>query len=495
MVVADVLSRFNQLVNPEEPGLFSTGTDEHGLKVQKAAMDKGIAPKEFCDSISGSFKTLADTYNCNYTHFIRTSDSKHAQIVSEVWKRLYNSGYIYKAKYEGWYCMSDESFVQNVEEKEVAGQMIKVSPESGHPVEWQSEENYMFKLSEFIEPITKWLASNPGAISPAKFHYYITSMLSHSEAKDLSISRPRNRLTWGIEVPGDPSHTIYVWLDALINYLTITDFPDGEKMCHWPPNVQVIGKDIIKFHAIYWPAFLLALDLPLPQKLLVHSHWTVDAVKMSKSLGNVVNPFEVKDTFTIDGIRYYLMRASSLQDDGNFSRKIMTRALNSELADTLGNLLSRTVAPSVNKLQMYPSLTDNLPPSELELEIRERLKKLPSFCSENYQDGLFNCVADEVMYVLRLGNLFYHRQAPWKLVKDEAKTNELLRTLFVCLEVLRVTSIILSPIVPAICKQVLDKLNVPIPERSWVHACSQFDYEKKAQKLGPGNSIVFTRIK
>ena len=488
------MARFDQLLHPNEPQLFSTGTDEHGLKVQKAAIEKGIQPKEFCDSISGSFKRLADSFDCNYNYFIRTSDAKHAEVVSRVWRKLASKGLIYKTKYEGWYCVSDESFVTSVEEKQVNGQVVKVSPESGHPVEWRSEENYMFKLSQFVEPIKKWLDSNPDAIKPNKFLNLVKSLAIE---KDLSISRPRDRLSWGIPVPDDPSHTIYVWLDALINYLTVAEYPDGAKMAHWPPNVQVIGKDITKFHAIYWPAFLLALELPLPQKLLIHSHWQVDGVKMSKSLGNVVDPFEIKDIYSVDGVRYYLLRASSLQDDGNFSRKIMTRIVNSELADSFGNLLSRTVAPAINRSQVFPSFHPNVQvsASDLQVQIEEALNELPHSCAKNYDEGLFNLVVDEVMNVVRMGNHFYHQQAPWVLAKDPSQQDVLAKTIFTCLEIMRVTSIVLSPIVPSLSKIILNRLNVPPSSRSWSDACVQFDPHQPPHPLAPRGSIVYSRIK
>lgn len=497
LLVADVLTRFHRLLNPSQVPLFSTGTDEHGMKIQRAATASNKPAKEFCDVISQSFIHLAHSFDCRYSHFIRTSDEEHSRVVTQVWKQLFASGYIYKAKYEGWYCVSDESFVPKYEEKQVDGQLVKVSPESGHPVEWHCEENYVFKLSHFRNQLLQWVHGDVNCVTPAKFHHYLKSVLDHFEWSDLSVSRPSSRLSWGIPVPEDPSHTIYVWLDALVNYLTVAHYPNGDKMTYWPPDVQVIGKDIIKFHAIYWPCFLMALGLPLPRKLLVHSHWTVDSIKMSKSLGNVVKPHDLKQEFTTDGVRYYLMRASNLVDDANFSLKVMRRTVNAELADTFGNLLSRVCAPSVNAAQEYPAYDPSvdIEGAHLAQEIEECLRKLPVTAAEAYERAHFNVVADEAMAILRMTNLFVHQQAPWKMVKDPALSGPVTRTLFTCLEVLRVTSIVLSPIVPAICARVLDKLDVPDSSRNWTDATVQFVPGIQMRPLSTVKAIVYSRVK
>lgn len=497
LLVADVLTRYQSLLHPDQVPLFSTGTDEHGLKIQRAASSSHTPAKEFCDVISQSFVDLARKFDCNYTKFIRTTDEEHFEVVREVWRRLDQSGHIYKAKYEGWYCVSDESFVANYEEKLLDGHMRKVSPESGHPVEWRCEENYMFKLSLFRDRLTQWLSSNEDAVKPSKFNNYLKSLLHNFEWADLSISRPADRLTWGIPVPNDESHTIYVWLDALVNYLTVVDYPSGSKMSYWPPDVQVIGKDIIKFHAIYWPSFLLALGLPLPRKLLIHSHWTIDSIKMSKSLGNVVKPLDLREDFTTDGVRYYLMRASNLTDDANFSRKMMHRTVNSELADTLGNLLSRTCAPSVNRQQVYPAYEADveIENSQLMEQVEASIRKLPHTVASAYESAQFNLVADEAMHLLRLANSLFHQQAPWKTIKDPTLHAGVDRTIFTCLEALRVSSILLSPIVPTVSTVILDKLNVPSAERTWRHACDQFDCDRPSRPLAGSDAIVYSRVR
>lgn len=274
-----------------------------------------MKPLRFCDEISKKFKDLVRDFEIDNTDFIRTSEQRHIQAVNKFWSVLVEKGHIYKAKYQGWYCVSDETFVGDLQVEDVLrdGKTIKVSSESGHPVEWSEEENYMFRLSSFVEPLKAWLEKNDQVIRPKIFHDLVLHQLSKG-LHDISISRPSSRLHWGIPVPNDSSHTIYVWLDALVNYLTIVDYPNcGSK---WPIDCHVIGKDILKFHAIYWPAFLLAAGLELPRKYICHSHWTIDDIKMSKSRGNVVDPYEMKKDYGVESLRYYLLREGVPHHDG-----------------------------------------------------------------------------------------------------------------------------------------------------------------------------------
>lgn len=311
-MVADAFHRFQQLQGHKET-IFSSGTDEHGLKIQRAAESLGIEPQLFCDEISEKFEKLCDTFSASNTHFIRTTDQQHKKVVQQFWTRLEDSGNIYKSKYQGWYCASDEAFATNVEDVTVDGATKKVSTESRNEVEWVEEENYMFKLSQFQEPLLKWLNETPKVIIPELFHSLIKQEVSRG-LQDLSISRPSKRIGWAIPVPNDDSQTIYVWLDALVNYLTVSGYPD-KKM--WPPDLQVIGKDILKFHAIYWPAFLMAAGLEPPKRILCHSHWTIDNLKMSKSKGNVVDPFKKASEVSPEGFRYFLLRQALPHSDGS----------------------------------------------------------------------------------------------------------------------------------------------------------------------------------
>lgn len=317
-MVADAFHRFNQLQG-SNPTIFATGTDEHGIKVQRAAEAKGIEPKIFCDQISGQFEKLCQKFNVSNTTFIRTTDPEHRKAVHAFWNKLKENGHIYKSKYQGWYCSSDETFVTNVEDVTVTlsdGSEVtkKISSESGNEVEWIEEENYMFKLSGFERELLEWLDRKSRVIIPDMFHSLVKQSVSRG-LEDLSISRPSNRLTWAIDVPNDPSQTIYVWLDALVNYLTVSGYPSEINM--WPPNLQVVGKDILKFHAIYWPAFLMAAGMEPPNRILCHSHWTISDLKMSKSKGNVVDPFKKSNDVTPEGLRYFLLRQGLPHQDGS----------------------------------------------------------------------------------------------------------------------------------------------------------------------------------
>ncbi|KAJ1302733.1 hypothetical protein OPQ81_003046 [Rhizoctonia solani] len=376
MILADILARYSRLRHPLRPVVFSTGTDEHGLKIQQAAKEKEVSPQELCDRLSSKFKVLASNSDISHTRFIRTTDDDHVLAVKRFWKRLVERGHIYKGTHAGWYSVSDECFypenqVENVKDPRT-GESYMVSKESGQRVEWSEEENYKFRLSNFRQPLIEWLQNNPQAIRPEPYYRAILDSLTNDEnaTPDLSVSRPRSRLQWGIQVPGDQEHTIYVWLDALVNYLTVAGYPDNTVA--WPADISVIGKDIIRFHAIYWPAFLLALDLPPPKTLLTHGHWTKDRQKMSKSRGNVADPFlamgynqdgtskqrVVVDPeknrgeldIGVDGVRWYMLRAGgTFETDSDWSHNQARKHYQRELSGSLGNLVSRITAPKLLK--------------------------------------------------------------------------------------------------------------------------------------------------
>ncbi|XP_045414753.1 methionine--tRNA ligase, mitochondrial isoform X2 [Lemur catta] len=310
-LLADALYRHRRLRVPSVAATrFSTGTDEHGLKIQQAAATAGLAPTELCDRVSAQFQQLFQEAGISCTDFIRTTEARHRAAVQHFWGVLKARGLLYKGLYEGWYCASDECFLPETKvtwQPGPSGDSCPVSLESGHPVSWTKEENYIFRLSQFREPLQRWLRSNPQAITPEPFHHAVLQWLE-DELPDLSVSRRSSHLHWGIPVPGDDSQTIYVWLDALVNYLTVIGYPNAEFKSWWPATSHVIGKDILKFHAIYWPAFLLGAGMSPPHRIYVHSHWTVCGQKMSKSLGNVVDPRTCLDRYTVDGFRYFLLR-------------------------------------------------------------------------------------------------------------------------------------------------------------------------------------------
>nr|SVE88629.1 EOG090X05VD [Daphnia sinensis] len=491
-VIADSSARFHRLIG--NPVTFSTGTDEHGLKIQQAAMCANKEPGRFCDHVSGLFKTALKNCEISYTDYIRTTESRHKENVHSFWEILSEKGYIYKGKYEGWYCTADEAFVaedQTTLVKLSNGQEQRVSTESNRPVEWFSEENYLFKLSKLREELRSWLKSGP-VIQPLR-HYNLVKSWLDQELIDLSVSRPNTRLSWGIPVPGDSSQTIYVWLDALLNYMTVAKHSQSE-MNIWPPSVHVIGKDILKFHGIYWPAFLLAAGFEPPKSLLVHGHWLVDEQKMSKTTGNVVSPQSCINLVTATGLRYFLMHEGVPASDGNFSIKRMVRIVNSDLADGIGNLVSRCCGKNLNPLQTRLGVSRSSfescgsPGSDL-LSLLERT---PDIVHDEYKQWNFYKGIDQVMALVRGANGFFQTMEPWKL-KKEGQLDKLNATMAVTMETARVVGTLLQPIVPSYSERLLDKLGVPQENRSWDFARLRWTTTETA--LGSQQAVLFPRIK
>lgn len=349
--------------------------------------------------------------------------------------------------------MSDETFLAENQLK-LLPNGNKVSEESGHPVEWTEEVNYMFKLSQFQDDVIRW-AESDGRIKPVKYQMILLQSL-RDKLPDISISRPMERVSWGINVPHDPSQTIYVWLDALVNYLTSVGYP--KQMKSWPPNVQVLGKDILKFHGVYWPAFLIAAGMEAPKELFVHSHWTVDGQKMSKSKFNVVDPFERAATYTMEGLRYFLLREGVAHSDGNYSDTKIVRMLNAELADTLGNLLSRCCAKTLNPRQVVPKLEESSLKRLEKLDeykiLKDLLDGLPSTCLKHYKEHNFYLIVDAVIGVLHANHKFFETTKPWELIKGQKveDLHQLDTILRITMETLRQTGIIFT---------------TPYPEHVW----------------------------
>ncbi len=347
LVLSDVLKRWQVLLGDKNATLL-TGTDEHGMKIQKAAQKAGMDVKVFCDKHMRQFEHLSERANIDYDHFIRTTDPVHKTAVEHFWRELNHRGYIYESKHEGWYSVSDETFFPlsavHLVLDPSTGRKHMASMETGREVEWTSEVNYHFRLSSFRDRLLKHYKENPDFIVPSSRMSFITKEVE-AGLEDLSVSRPVSRLQWGIRVPNDESQTIYVWLDALVNYITYAGYPfsGSETNSIWPPNCQVIGKDIIKFHCIYWPAFLMALDLPLPKQFLTHAFWTMNREKMSKSVGNVVNPFFALDRFDIDPMRYYMAHDGGITDDADYENLYIVDKYKKGLQGGLGNLVSRII--------------------------------------------------------------------------------------------------------------------------------------------------------
>ncbi|XP_076147737.1 methionine--tRNA ligase, mitochondrial [Alosa pseudoharengus] len=491
---------------------FATGTDEHGLKIQQAAESVKKDPLTFCNEVSERFKHLFVRSNISYTDFIRTTENRHHCTVELFWTILHQKGFIYKGTYEGWYSTQDESFLmptQVTEACDVNGNVIKISTESGHKVEWMKEENYMFRLSEFRSPLLRWLKENPNAVQPEKFYHMVLQWLD-SELPDLSVSRQKSRLRWGIAVPGDSEQTIYVWLDALVNYLTVAGYP-GNHSLWWNAAHHIVGKDILKFHAIYWPAFLMAAGLPSPQVIHVHSHWTVQGKKMSKSLGNVVDPFDTSQRYTEDGMRYFLLRQGVPEHDCDYDDAKLVKLLNSELADALGGLLNRCTAPTLNPVQVYPHFCSSAFPKGSAQEPTSRAKpedykmvesvaELPNAVQEHFERLHIYKALEAISVCVRQTNGFVQRHAPWKLDCTDACDKRWHDSiLHVSMECLRVYGTLLQPVVPGLAHKLLSRLGVRPEERSWEALRFLERYHGRTcsfegRPLGPDTGVLFNRL-
>ncbi|KAM4621954.1 methionine--tRNA ligase, mitochondrial [Polymixia lowei] len=509
-VTADCLHRYKRLQGFNSK--FATGTDEHGLKIQQAADAAGKDPLSFCTNVSERFKHLFGSCKISYTDYIRTTEQRHRHAVEHFWSVLQNKGLIYKGAYEGWYSTQDESFLtpsQVGNAMDSLGKEVKISLDSGHKVEWMKEENYMFRLSEFKSQLLDWLRGNPRAVQPERFYQAVLQWLQE-DLPDLSVSRQRSRLQWGIPVPGDPEQTIYVWLDALVNYLTVAGYPDKCDQW-WNAAHHVVGKDILKFHAIYWPAFLLGAGLSLPQTIHVHSHWTVEGKKMSKSLGNVVDPLERSQRFTTDGMRYFLLRQGVPDSDCDYNDDKVVKMLNAELADTLGGLLNRCTAPSLNPAQVYPSFCSGSFPSEQtaapkgravveDYRMLDAVKGLPSVVEQHYESMHVYKALEAIGACVRQTNGFVQRHTPWKLDGEDGNDRRWLDTiLHVSLECLRMYGTLLQPIVPETSDKLLSRLGVLPTERSWaalnfLPKYQGMDCPFEGRPLGPDSGVLFSRL-
>ncbi len=404
-LLADVWARYQRQLG--RVVRFQTGVDEHGNKIAMKAAEQGMQPQAFVDSTYTNFQRLIHELNADTTDFIRTTDIKHRAAVQYIWQQLESKGLIYKGKYEGWYCQGCEAFITDSEAAEKNG----VCPDHQAAYQRLSEENYYFKTSEFATQIVQAIESNKMRIVPGFRKKEFLELIKEG-LQDVSVSRPAKSLSWGVPVPGDPTQVMYVWLDALSNYLTVLGYPnDPTWQEYWPADVQVVGKDILRFHAGIWPAMLMALDLPLPKVLLVHGHITSGGVKMSKSLGNGIDPLEVIQGYGVDAFRYYFLRHIPTQDDGDFTWEKFEAAYNGELGNDLGNLVQR-VAAMITRYQA--GVVGDLPPGRHDMgPYREAMEAFE-----------FNRAIDEIWVMIRALNQYIDRVKPWEIAKNRDKDVE-----------------------------------------------------------------------
>jgi methionyl-tRNA synthetase len=452
VVASDAIARFKRIDGYDV--FFMTGTDEHGLKIQQTADKSGTTPKAFVDEMAAKFKAMADRLDCSYDRFIRTTDADHLPSTQELWRRMQEKGDIYLSKYSGWYSVRDEAYFDETElTKQPDGSW---RAPTGTPVEWIEEESYFFRLSAYQDRLLAHYAADPDFISPETRRNEITSFV-RSGLQDLSISR--TTFDWGLPVPGDPKHVMYVWIDALNNYVTGCGFPNENdpRWHYWPADVHIIGKDIVRFHTVYWPAFLMSAELPLPKRVFGHGFLLNKGEKMSKSVGNVVDPFDLADTYGVDQIRYFFMREVPFGQDGNYSHEAIVNRINADLANDLGNLAQRS-------LSMIAKNCDGTVPqpgefTQADQDILWLADALPGKTRAAMKDFSVHTTLAEIWAVVAEANRYFASQEPWVLRKsDPARMNTVL---YVTAEILRAVGILAQPFVPTAAAKLLDLLAVP----------------------------------
>ncbi len=458
-LAADVLARWRRLQGREV--FFLTGTDEHGQKVEKAAADAGMDPQAFTDQVSQHFRDLTATMGLSNDAFIRTTEERHKQTCQALWEKLAANGEIYLGHYEGWYAVRDEAFYGADELVERDG--VKYAP-SGAPVEWVREPSYFFRLSAWQDRLLAYYEANPDFILPASRRNEVMAFVK-SGLGDLSISR--TSFTWGVKVPGDPAHVMYVWLDALANYITAAGWPhDPEAFAKWwPAELHFVGKDIVRFHAIYWPAFLMGAGLPVQHRVFAHGWWTNEGQKISKSIGNVIDPVALVEEFGLDAVRYFLLREVPFGQDGDFSRSALVNRLNGELANALGNLANRTLSLiQRNCAATLPASADRAPG---DVALRTLVDALPATVGAHLDRQEYHLALEAVMALAREANGYITVEAPWALKKtDPVRMEAVLRHLH---DTLRALATVLQPFMPDTMAKLLDQLGVPQEARGLDH--------------------------
>ena len=462
-IAADVVARFQRLRGRDVR--FQTGTDEHGLKMAQKARDLGQSPRELADEMSGYFRELFDVLNISYDRFIRTTDDDHHRASQAIWRAMEAKGDLYLDRYEGWYSVRDEAYYDEKELVEGEGGE-KLSPQ-GTPVEWTEEETWFFRLSKYAEPLLDVLKA-PGFIEPASRRNEMVAFVERG-LQDLSVSR--TSFDWGVKVPDNDGHVMYVWVDALTNYITGLGYPDGGELWDkfWPADLHLIGKDIVRFHTIYWPAFLMSADLPLPKKVFGHGFLLNRGVKESKSLGNVTDPMELAETFGVDALRYFLLAEVTFGQDGSYSAEALVNKVNAELANSFGNLAQRTLS------MIAKNMDGKLEQFETQPADDELLAKVTEACAtelpREFEKLNFSVGIEEWLRAVYACNAYVDEQAPWALKKtDPERMKAVLQTLFIAI---RDLAIAIQPVVPEKAAAVLDQLGISTDRRSYADLSDQ----------------------
>lgn len=453
-VISDIIARFYKLDSKDT--YFLTGTDEHGQKVQRSAEKNNLSPQEFTDKMSMPFRELCSTLNIANNDFIRTSEERHKKGAQHFWNILEKNGHIYKGKYSGWYSVRDEAFYSESEIKD------GIAP-TGAPVEWMEEESYFFNLSKWEDKLLEFYENNPDFILPKSRRNEVISFVKGG-LEDLSISR--TSMSWGVPVPGDEKHVMYVWLDALTNYITALGYPENTELLQkfWPANIHMVGKDILRFHAVYWPAFLMAAGITPPKRVFAHGWWTNEGQKISKSIGNVIDPNVVVEKYGTDYFRYYMAREVILGNDGNYSDETFVNRINSELVNKIGNLSQRTLSFIFKNLDaQIPNITDqNFVSSN---EMLNHARNIMIELREKMEVNEINSYISAIVNLAENANLFIDQEAPWALKKTNPERMK--DVLYIITEMIRIIGILLQPLTPGLAAKILDQLNLSEKDRKF----------------------------
>ncbi|MBX9882058.1 MAG: methionine--tRNA ligase [Sphingomonas sp.] len=471
-IAADAIARFQRLMGRDVR--FQTGTDEHGLKMVQTARDRGVPVRALADEMSGYFQEMRDQLNISCDRFIRTTDADHYAASQAIWRAMADAGDLYLARYEGWYSVRDEAFY---DEKElVDGEGGKLSPQ-GTPVEWTAEESWFFRLSKYQQPLLDHYAAHPEFIQPESRRNEVLRFVEGG-LSDLSVSR--TSFDWGVPVPGSPGHVMYVWVDALTNYLTGTGYPgwDNELKRFWPADLHLIGKDIVRFHTVYWPAFLMSAKLPLPSRVFGHGFVLArDGAKMSKSAGNVADPLALAEAFGVDALRYFLLRDISFGQDGTWSEEAIVARANADLANSFGNLAQRTLSQIFKNCDGYlPAIHGHSPADAALFETIDRAVR--GTIPNAFQELALSQATEAWIQAVFACNAYIDERAPWALRKtDPQRMETVLATLYICIAQLAVS---ISPVIPASAAKLLDAMGIA-PELRTIEAIGGHWYSPLAE--------------
>lgn len=477
-LACDVIARFKKLDGYDVH--FLTGTDEFGQKIERSAKKNGKGTQEFVDNLVPSFVNMMKMMDIQYDDFIRTTQRRHTDFVQKMWGIMLDKGDIYLDKYCGWYSIRDEAFYAESE-------LVNGKAPTGADVEWVEEESYFFKLSMWQDKLLEFYDSNPDFIMPESKRNEVISFVK-SGLRDLSISRTSTM--WGIPVPNNNKHVMYVWLDALFNYISALTNPKDLYSKFWPCDLHIIGKDILRFHAVYWPAFLMSVDLPLPKKIFAHGWWTNNGEKISKSLGNTIDPIDLINKFGVDYVRYYMMREISFGNDGNYMEENFISRVNSELANNIGNLSQRVLS------FVYKNCDGKIPQygdfQTVDVELFDDMYNVINLMKDAIDEQAINCAIGVVFDLGKKANLYVDKQAPWQLKKEDiVRMNTVL---YVLCECIRIIALLLQPFVPKSAKILLDNLGLVNEVNGVKFICCNKDFTIKVGTSIPEPIIVFNRL-